>query len=245
MADLPRGTVTFLFTDIEGSTALWEQDRAAMRAAVTQHLALLREAIATHGGVAFKTVGDAVQAAFATAPAALVASVAAQRELQTAPWPEVTGPLRVRVALHAGMAEPIDGDYLAPCLNCLSRLLAAGHGQQVLLTETVRRLLEGEHPAGGSLRALGSHSLRDLLEPEEIFQVLAPGLPEQFPPLRTLPSHPTNLTAPPTALIGRDEELATLGRLLGPESSRLVTLTGPGGTGKTRLALEVAAEALV
>jgi predicted ATPase/class 3 adenylate cyclase len=244
MADLPRGTVTFLFTDIEGSTALWERDRAAMRAAVNQHLALLREVIADHDGVAFKTVGDAVQAAFGTAPAALVAAVAAQRELQTVTWPEATGPLRVRVALHAGMAEPSDGDYLAPCLNRLSRLLAAGHGQQVLLTETVRRLLEGELPAGTSLRSLGSHGLRDLLEPEEIFQVLAPGLPEQFPPLRTLPSHPTNLTAPPTVLIGRDEELATVGRLLEQESSRLVTLTGPGGTGKTRLALEVAAEAL-
>jgi len=142
------------------------------------------------------------------------------------------------------MADPIDGDYLAPCLNRLSRLLSAGHGQQVLLTETVHRLLEGELPVGASLRSLGSHGLRDLLEPEEIFQVVAPGLPEQFPPLRTLPSHPTNLTAPPTALIGRDEELVAVGRLLGHESNRLVTLTGPGGTGKTRLGLEVAAEAL-
>src|SRR3954447_25340981 len=158
-AALPRGTVTFLFTDIEGSTALWERDRAAMRAAVNQHLALLREVIADHDGVAFKTVGDAVQAAFATAPAALAAAVASQRELQTATWPEATGPLRVRVALHAGMAEPVDGDYLAPCLNRLSRLLAAGYGQQVLLTETVRRLLEGELPAGTSLRSLGSHGL--------------------------------------------------------------------------------------
>src|SRR5215216_5799505 len=178
MAELPRGTVTFLFTDIEGSTALWERDRGAMREAVNQHLALLRDTVADHGGVAFKTVGDAVQAAFATAPPALAAAVAGQRALQTATWPEATGPLRVRVALHAGMAEPIDGDYLAPCLNRLARLLATGHGQQVLLTETVRRLLEGELPVGASLRALGSHRLRDLLEPEEIFQVLAPGLPE-------------------------------------------------------------------
>src|SRR3954468_18724385 len=162
MADLPRGTVTFLFTDIEGSTALWERDRAAMRAAVNQNLALLREVIANHDGVAFKTVGDALQAAFATPPSALAAAVAAQRELQTATWPEATGPLRVRVALHAGMAEPSDGDYLAPCLNRLSRLLAAGHGQQVLLTETVRRLLEGELPVAVSLRALGSYGLRDL-----------------------------------------------------------------------------------
>jgi predicted ATPase/class 3 adenylate cyclase len=244
MADLPHGTVTFLFTDIEGSTGLWERDRTAMRAAVDQHLALLRDTIAALGGVAFKTVGDAVQAAFATAPPALAAGVASQRALQVESWPEATGALRVRMALHAGMAEPVDGDYLAPCLNRLSRLLGAGHGQQVLLTETVRRLLEGELPAGVSLRALGSHGLRDLLEPEEIFQVLAPGLPEQFPPLRSLPSHPTNLTAPPTALIGRDDELAAVGRLLGPESSRLVTLTGAGGTGKTRLAMEVAAEAL-
>jgi predicted ATPase/class 3 adenylate cyclase len=244
MADLPRGTVTFLFTDIEGSTALWERDRTTMRAAVTQHLALLRETITAHSGVAFKTVGDAVQAAFATAPAALTAAVDGQRALQAASWPEAIGLLRVRMALHAGMAEPIDGDYLAPCLNRLARLLAAGHGQQVLLTETVRRLLEEELPAGVSLRALGSHGLRDLLEPEEIFQVVAPGLLEQFPPLRTLPRHPTNLTVPPTALIGRDEELVAVERLLAQETSRLVTLTGPGGTGKTRLALEVAAEAL-
>src|SRR5215213_3127224 len=177
MADLPHGTVTFLFTDIEGSTALWERDRTAMREAVNQHLTLLRDTIAALGGVAFKTVGDAVQAAFATAPPALAAAVGAQRALQSATWPEATGPLRVRMALHAGMAEPVDGDYLAPCLNRLSRLLAAGHGQQVLLTETVRRLLEGELPSGASLRSLGSHSLRDLLEPEEVFQLLAPGLP--------------------------------------------------------------------
>jgi predicted ATPase/class 3 adenylate cyclase len=244
MTDLPRGTVTFLFTDVEGSTALWERDRTAMRAAVNQHLALLRDVIAVHGGVAFKTVGDAVQAAFVTAPPALAAAVAAQQELQAASWPGETGPLRVRMALHAGLAEPSDGDYLAPCLNRLSRLLATGHGQQVLLTETVRRLLEGELPSGASLRALGSHRLRDLLEPEEVFQVLALGLPEQFPALRALPSHPTNLTVPPTALIGRDQELVAIERLLGHARSRLVTLTGPGGTGKTRLALEVAAEAL-
>src|SRR5688572_22037862 len=244
MTDLPRGTVTFLFTDIEGSTALWERDRTAMRAAVNQHLALLRESIAAHGGVAFKTVGDAVQAAFVTAPPALAAAVAAQRQLQAASWPDETGPLRVRMALHAGVAEPSDGDYLAPCLNRLSRLLATGHGQQVLLTETARRLLEGELPSGASLRALGSHRLRDLLEPEEVFQVLAPGLPEQFPALRALPSHPTNLTVPPTALIGRDEELVAIERQLGHDRGRLVTLTGPGGTGKTRLAVEVAAEAL-
>ena len=244
MADLPRGTVTFLFTDIEGSTALWERDRTAMRAAAAQHLVILRDAIAIHGGIAFKTVGDAVQAAFTTAPPAVAAAVAGQLALQAETWPDETGPLRVRMALHAGMAEPVDDDYLAPCLNRLARLLAAGHGQQMLLTETVRQLLEGELPAGASLHALGSHHLRDLLEPEAIYQVLAPGLPDQFPPLHTLPNHPTNLTVPPTALIGRDEELVVVGRLLGQESSRLVTLTGPGGVGKTRLALEAAAEAL-
>src|SRR5688500_2876278 len=164
MTDLPRGTVTFLFTDIEGSTALWERNRTAMRAAVNQHLVLLRDAIAAHGGVAFKTVGDAVQAAFVTAPPALAAAVAAQRELQVASWPDETGPLRVRMALHAGVAEPSDGDYLAPCLNRLSRLLAAGHGQQVLLTETVRRLLEGELPSGAALRAPRRHPPRHPVE---------------------------------------------------------------------------------
>jgi class 3 adenylate cyclase len=138
MPELPSGTVTFLFTDIEGSTALWEQDRTAMANAVERHLALLRQAVETHGGVAFKVIGDAVQAAFPAAPQAVAAALSAQRTLLVEDWGAL-GPLRVRMALHAGEAEPDDrGDYLAPALNRLSRLLSTGHGGQVLLSLAVQ-----------------------------------------------------------------------------------------------------------
>ncbi|MCD6058137.1 MAG: adenylate/guanylate cyclase protein [Thermomicrobiales bacterium] len=245
MPDLPSGTVTFLFTDIAGSTALWERDRPAMAAAVARHIVLLDAAIQAHGGVQYKTIGDAVQAAFPTAPNAVAAGVAAQRALQAEPWPDPPGPLHVRIALHAGEASPdARGDYLAAPLNRLARLLAAGHGTQIVLTEVVERLVEGALPDGVSLRPLGTHRLRDLQEPDEVFQVVAPGLPDQFPPLQSLPRHPTNLGTPPTALFGREPEIAAVLRLLGSAGARLVTLTGPGGTGKTRLAQEIGAEAL-
>ncbi len=243
MAELPRGTVTFLFTDIEGSTALWERDRAAMASAVERHVHLLRAAIEAHGGVLFKVVGDAVQAAFPVARNALTAAVAAQQALVAEPWTDPPGPLRVRMALHAGEAYPQDGDYLAAPLNRLARLLDASHGHQIVLTQAVQQLVRDDLPAIVSLRDLGTHRLRDLQEPEAIFQLVVPGLPETFPPLRTLPSHPTNLTIPPTSLIGRDAEVASVLRLL-DEEMRLVTLSGPGGSGKTRLAMEIAAEAL-
>jgi predicted ATPase len=244
MTELPSGTVTFLFTDIEGSTLLWERDREGMHDAVERHLALLRETVTARDGVLFKVIGDATQSAFATAGDALTAAVAAQGALLAGPWATAPGPLRVRMALHAGEAAPRDGDYLAAPLNRLSRLLATGYGGQILLTEVVERLVLGNLPDGISLRPLGAHRLRDLEAPEQVFQATAPGLPERFPPLRGIPSHPTNLVEPLTALIGRDEEVAALLRLLGTDGARLVTVTGPGGIGKTRLALEVAAEAL-
>jgi predicted ATPase/class 3 adenylate cyclase len=244
MTELPSGTVTFLFTDIEGSSALWEHDRTAMQDAVARHLAILRDAVAEQSGVLFKVIGDATQSAFATAPDAIAAAVWAQHALLAEPWTTTPGPLRARMALHAGEATPHDGDYLAAPLNRLSRLLAAGHGSQVLLTEVVERLSTGRLPTGVTLRPLGTHRLRDLQDPEEVFQVVDPGLPERFPALRGIPTHPTNLVAPLTDLIGRDEELSDMVRLLGEDGARLVTITGPGGIGKTRLALEVAAEAL-
>jgi predicted ATPase/class 3 adenylate cyclase len=244
MPELPRGTVTFLFTDIEGSTRLWERDREGMRAAVDRHLSLLAEAISSHCGVHFKTVGDAVQAAFTTAPTALAAAIDGQRMIIAEPWPEEIGPLWVRMGLHAGTAEPVGSDYLAPALNRLSRMVGAAHGGQILVSDVVRGLITNDLPPGVTLSSLGQHALRDLQAPQEIFQVIAPGLPDRFPVLRSLPHHPTNLVVPPSALIGRDDELATVTRMFRDEDARLVTLTGPGGSGKTRLALEIASELL-
>jgi predicted ATPase/class 3 adenylate cyclase len=244
MAELPRGTVTFLFTDIEGSTALWERDRQAMAAAVERHLALLRTAVEAHGGVHFKTVGDAVQAAFPTAPDAVSAALTAQRALLAEDWSAV-GELRVRMALHAGEAQPDQcGDYLSAPLNRLSRLLATGHGSQVLLSQTVQQLTRGTLPRGVEIRDLGEHRLRDLLEPEHVFQLVDPEAPSDFPPLHSLGARPHNLPLQPTPFLGREREVREVVALLQRPDVRLLTLTGPGGTGKTRLALQAAAEVL-
>jgi predicted ATPase/class 3 adenylate cyclase/Tfp pilus assembly protein PilF len=244
-SDLPKGTVTFLFTDIEGSTALWERDRAAMREAVARHLAILHGLIEAHHGVLYKTVGDGTQAAFASAEDALRAAVAAQRALLTEVWAEPPGAMRVRIALHAGEAEPDGrGEYLAAPLNRLARLLSTGYGGQILLSQVVQQLSRGGLPPGTKLRDLGEHRLRDLLEPEQIFQVLHPDLPDQLPPLTSLGSHPTNLPLQPTPFLGREREVQQVVDQVRRPEVRFLTLTGPGGTGKTRLALQAAAELL-
>ena len=242
MPEYPSGTVAFLFTDIEGSTKRWEQDAPAMWAAVERHFALLDEAIAAHGGVRFKTIGDAIQAAFPTVSAAVAAAVAAQIALRREDWGEL-GPLRVRMAIHAGAAQPQDGDYLAPALNRLSRVLGTGYGEQILLTDTARTLAT-TLPLGYAIQDLGRHRLRDLLEAEHIYQLSGPGLPAEFPPLKSLDRQLNNLPAQPTTLVGRDDQVAAIRELLAAPETRLVTLTGAGGTGKTRLALQAAAESL-
>jgi predicted ATPase/class 3 adenylate cyclase len=245
MPELPRGTVAFLFTDIEGSTALWEQDQDAMRRAVDRHLELLDAAIITHGGIHFKTVGDAVQAAFATAPDALAAAVDAQRAIAAEPW-ALPSPIRVRMAIHVGEADPDGaGDYhQAPALSRLGQLLSVAHGGQIVLSAAAQALVGDAPPSGVTLRELGEFRLRDLLEPERIWQVVAAGLPVDFPAPRTIEVLETNLPTQPTTLVGRETETARISALIEREGARLVTLTGPGGTGKTRLALAVAAEAL-
>lgn len=244
MPDLPSGTVAFLFTDIEGSTALWERDRQAMAAAVARHLALLDAAIQAHGGIRFKTIGDAVQAAFPTAPGAIAASVDAQLALFAEDWSEI-GALRVRMAVHAGEADPDEsGDYLSPPLNRLSRLLATGHGGQILLTQTVQQLARGALPERVALRDLGEHRLRDLLDAEHVYQLLHPNLPAAFAPLASLDARPNNLPRQPTPFVGREQQVAEVVALLRRDDVQLATLIGPGGTGKTRLALQAAAEAL-
>jgi predicted ATPase/class 3 adenylate cyclase len=244
MPDLPSRTVTFLFTDIEGSTERWEQDRTAMAEAVDRHLALLRQAVETHGGVLFKVVGDAVQAAFPAAPQAVAAALSAQRALLVEDWGAL-GSLRVRMALHAGEAEPDDrGDYRAPAINRLAGLLSTGHGGQVLLSLAAQLLARDALPEGCSLRNLGEHRLRDLLEPERVFQLLHPDLPGDFPPLRSLDARPNNLPRQPTPFLGREREVAEVVQMLRDDHLRLLTLTGTGGSGKTRLALQAAAEVL-
>ncbi len=241
MAALPTGTITFLFTDIEGSTQLWEAHPDAMRPALARHDALLQQAMATHRGYAFKTVGDAVCAAFATAGDALGAALDGQRALATERWGE-TGPLRVRMALHTGIADERDGDYFGPTLNRVARLLSAGYGGQVLLSRVTYDLTRGALPDGCSTRDLGEHHLKDLGESEHIYQLVAPSLTADFPPLKTLATYPNNLPVELTSFIGRERETAEAKRLL--SGTRLLTLIGPGGTGKTRLVTHVAADLL-
>jgi class 3 adenylate cyclase/tetratricopeptide (TPR) repeat protein len=180
MPHLPSGTVTFLFTDIEGSAALWERHRAGMPSALARHDALLRHAIESRGGHVFKTVGDAFCAAFARAPDALEAAVAAQLALGSEPW-SVPGGLRARIALHAGAAEERGGDYFGPAVNRVARILAAAHGGQILVSGAARELIVDELPDGVALRPAGEVALRGLTRPERVFQVVAPALRADFP----------------------------------------------------------------
>lgn len=238
MHELPTGTITFLFTDIEGSTRLWEVHPQAMRTALARHDALMRAAIEAHEGHIFKTIGDAFCAAFSTAPDALNAALDAQLALASELWPEPIR-IKVRMALHTGAAEVRDSDYFGQPLNRVARLLSTGHGGQVLLSMPAQELVRDVLPPAVHLQALGEHRLRDLTRPESIFQLLHFNLPSEFPPLKSLDQFPTNLPHQLTSFIGREGEIAQVKSLLG--ESRLLTLTGSGGCGKTRLALLVAA----
>lgn len=242
----PAGAATFLFTDIEGSTKLWQEFPAAMPAALTRHHAILNHAIAANQGHVFQIVGDAFHAAFASARDGLNAALDAQRALAAEPWGE-TGPIRVRMALHSDNAqvnanlyvsgEYSEGEYLF--LARTARLLSAAHGGQVLLSESTAELMRAQLSSELELRDLGLHRVKDF-EPQHVFQVIAPELPADFPPLMTLGSLPNNLPLQLTSFIGREREMDEVKQWLAV--TRLMTFTGPGGSGKTRLAIQVAAE---
>ncbi|MEA2520253.1 MAG: hypothetical protein QOF49_2333 [Chloroflexota bacterium] len=232
---------TFLLTDIAGSTRLWEEHADAMGAALATHDDLLRSAITSSGGVVVKTMGDGMLAVFDQPSDALKAAILAQRSLRDASWAE-TGPLRVRMALHTGTAESREGDFFGQALNRDARILAIGHGGQILLSAMAALLAREGRPAGVELLDLGSHRLRDLDRPEQVFQVAVADLPRDFPPLRSLSTRRSNLPVPLTSFVGRERELVEVDRLL--ERARLVTLIGTGGTGKTRLMIEVASRAV-
>ncbi len=240
---LPTGTVTFLFTDIEGSTQLQHRLGPEYAAVRDQHHHLLRAAFAVHGGVEVDTQGDAFFVAFPTAPAAVAAASDATRALATHAWPDGVS-VRVRMGLHTGAPLLTPAGYVGLDVVRAARIAAAGHGGQILLSEATRALVEDALPGGATLRDLDAHRLKDMLRPERLAQLDLPGLPVDFPPLKTLDAHPHNLPIQPTPLLGRVEQVAALAALLRRDDARLVTLTGPGGIGKTRLSLEVAAEAL-
>ena len=239
----PTGTITFLFTDIEGSTKLWQDQPQAMQSALARHDALLRQAVELHDGFLIKTTGDGVYAAFATASDALAAALAAQCALQTELW-DLTAPISVRMGLHTGSAEEREGDYYGAVINRVARLMAVGHGGQTLLSDVTQALTRDLLPPAASLLALGEHRLKDLSRPEPVFQLLHPSLPANFPPLRSLnnPGLPNNLPQQMNSFIGREKEMAEIKALLA--KTHLLTLTGIGGSGKTRLSLQAAADLL-
>jgi predicted ATPase/class 3 adenylate cyclase len=242
MAQLPTGTVTFLFTDIEGSTRLLEDLGARYAELRDRHAALVREAIEEGGGVEVSTEGDSFFVAFPTPVGAVRAAVSAQRRLQEDPEPPGE-PVRVRMGLHTGEGTLGGDNYVGLDVNRAARIAAAAHGGQVLLSGATRALVEHDLPEGVSLRDLGEHRLRDITRPEKLHELAIEGLPSDFPPPKTLDARPNNLPPQLTSFVGREDQVAQVRELAG--RSRLVTLTGPGGTGKTRLALQLASEVLL
>jgi predicted ATPase/class 3 adenylate cyclase len=239
---LPTGTVTFLFTDIEGSTRLWQAKPDAMSVAHARHNEILKTVIESNNGYIFQVIGDAFCAAFHTAGDALRAVVKVQKDLHSEEWGDAV--IKVRVGIHTGEAELQDGgDYRGfLTMSRLQRLMSAAHGGQTLLSLATQELLQNDLPNEVSLRDMGARRLKDWNRPEQIYQLVVEGLPTDFPPLRALDASRHNLPALTTSFIGREKEKAEIKQAV--NTHRLITLTGSGGTGKTRLSLQVAAELL-
>ena len=237
MRELPSGTVTFLFTDIEGSTRLLQELGDEYATVLAEHRRILREALAAYSGVEVDTQGDAFFFAFDRATDAVAAAANAQRALASTP-------IRVRMGIHTGEPLRTAEGYAGMDVHRGARIAAAGHGGQVLLSQTARDLVEDDLSSEFALSDLGEHALKDLTRPQRIFQLVAAGIERDFPPLSTLDNRPTNLPVQATPLIGRERELAEVAALLGRPEVRVLTLTGPGGAGKTRIALHAAADLL-
>ena len=233
MGTPPHGTVTFLFTDVEGSTRLWEAAPEAMRVALAAHDRVLRAVIEGQGGYVFSTAGDAFSAAFWTPADAVGAAVEGQRRLAA----RSLGPagVRVRMGVHTGTADERDGDYFGPAVNRAARIMSAGHGGQILVSLATEELLRDRAPAGVSFLDLGVHELAGLGRREHVFQVTAPGLARDLPSLRTSGAAQGNLPDLLTSFVGRAQEVARLAEL--SVAHRLVCVTGTGGMGKTRVAV--------
>lgn len=232
---------TFLFTDIESSTRIWEEHPEEMASALARHDAILNEAVDHYGGRVLKTTGDGLVAVFESVADTVTATIDAQRALTAEQWGS-TGPLRVRMGVHAGDTHSRDGDYFGPVMNRAARIMAAGHGGQVLLSAVAAGLAEGRLPTGALLRSLGTHRLKDLTLPEHLYQLVHQDIETEFPAPLTLDARPHNLPLQVTEFLGRSNELAAIQIMLESANSRLLTITGPGGAGKTRLGLQVAAE---
>ena len=241
MPELLTGTVTFLFSDIEGSTRLLRSLGDDWEPVLARHHALLRAAFEAEGGREAGTEGDSFFVAFPTAPGGVAAAVAVQRALAAEPWPDGAD-VRVRIGLHTGEAGFSTDSYVGLHVHRASRIASAGHGGQVLLSQATRALVQDALPEGVELRDLGEHRLKDLERPEHLWQLVITGLQNDFPALSSLDAVPNNLPTRLTTFLGREREMAEVEELL--ERSRLLTLTGPGGTGKTRLSLEVAGRSL-
>jgi class 3 adenylate cyclase/tetratricopeptide (TPR) repeat protein len=237
---LPSGRVTFLFTDIQGSTRLWDAFPEEMQAALAAHNQIIDEAVAGGGGRVVKNTGDGVFAVFPSAPGAVEAAITAQSRLATHEWDPVIGSIEVRMALHTDDVEAVGGDYHGPAVNRVARIEAAGHGGQVLLSGATQVEVAPALPSGAGLIDLGDHRLRGLSEVETIYQLVAPALRSSFPPLRTASVAVGHMPDFATSFVGRAADIERLGERLADSGCRMVTALGPGGIGKTRLAVEAA-----
>jgi predicted ATPase/class 3 adenylate cyclase len=234
-------TLSYWFSDLESSTRLWEKHPEAMQGALAIHDAILHDTVDDFEGTVVKTTGDGLMAVFDVPANAVLASIQAQERLESKEWGD-TGPLRVRIGIHVGDAQPRAGDYYGTAVNRAARIMAAGHGGQILLSGSLAEAVADSLPDEVSLRDLGPHRLKDLSIPEHLYQLVVPGLPDTFPALATLDLRTNNLPTQTSVFLGRDTELRELRVLIDNPDTRLLTLVGPGGTGKTRLALQAAVD---